>query len=168
MNEQKESHDKSRCWPKVGSIAACIAVLISAFSLFVSGRSCSISNEAKDQSGRFGVINAEVQWNSLLDEFEEIDTQLLEWEEGKGYKRELQAPASLDELKKILSEIKPPDEIRQAYLKRHRKYESLQNMSEQYKPFADRFASLGFKLPSPPKLPSASMSGVSTSGVSRQ
>jgi hypothetical protein len=120
-----------------------------------------------DQSGSFGSINAEVHWSALQEQYEETDSLLREWEQSKNLKRDSsnrniaenikvldQHIISLDEnlLKRDKEGI--PPHVKELYRKRFRQYDSLKNVSERYKPFAERFSSIDFTLPSPPTIPS--------------
>jgi hypothetical protein len=115
----------------------------------------NVSQRALEQSGSFGSINAEVQWFTLLEQYEETDNSLNEWEQSKNIKRDIsnrnipenikvldQHIIALDEqLSKRDKEVIPSN-IKELYRKRFRQYDSLKNVSERYKPFTERFSSI--------------------------
>jgi hypothetical protein len=140
----------------------------------------SVAQQALEQSGSFGSINAEVQWYALREQYEETDTFLREWEQSKNLKRDAsnrkipknikvldQNITSLDEKLSKRDKEGIPSHIKEFYRKRFRQYDSLKNVAERYKPFAERLSSIDFTLPSPPTIPSGLViSGISSSGVS--
>lgn len=130
----------------------------------------NIAQQALEQSNSFSAINAEVQWSNLREQYEEIDIILREWEKSRKLKREntnTSTPENIQFLEKDMTELETklikidkeniPAHIKELYRKRFRQYESLKHASERYKPFTERFASIDFTLPSPPKLPSGAM-----------
>jgi hypothetical protein len=127
----------------------------------------NVAQQALQQSDSFGSINAEVQWFTLREQYEETDNSLKEWEQSKNLKRDAsnknipenikvldQHMISLDEQLIKVSKEGIPSNIKELYRKRFRQYDSLKNVSERYKPFAERFSSIDFTLPSPPNIPS--------------
>jgi hypothetical protein len=140
----------------------------------------NIAQHALEQSGSFSSINAEAHWYTLREQYEDSDSIIKEWEQSRSLKRDSsnknipenikvldQNITNLDE--KLLKRDKEgmPSHIKEIYRKRFRQYDSLKNVSERYKPFAERFSSIDFTLPSPPTIPSGfTISGGSFSGVS--
>ena len=172
--------------PILAFVKDCIVVLLSIIAISVSIKTCSkqnqsnelsntsniIANEANklsektsDSSLKFNIINAESQWGILRDSYEEIDYEILSWENSKRLKRDGKPAGSMESLETQLKKIHAPDEIQRLYRIRHEKYLVLQNVSVQYKPFEERLAHINFSLPSAPVLPSgASMSGGGSGG----
>lgn len=132
-----------------------------------------IARQSLVESSSFSAINAEVQWNSLIERYEEVDSRLREWEQSQNLERDAMVPESPEELAKALfalessANVNLAPEVSKLYEKRFQKYESLKHVANLYKPFVGRFARIDFGLPSPPKIPSGStLRGGSLSGGS--
>ena len=135
----------------------------------IAAKANSLAEETSKSSLKFSIINAETQWGTLRDSYDEIDNQVLTWENSKKLKRDGKSADSMELLETQLEKLSVPNEIRRLYRARHEKYMVLRNVSDQYKPFKERLAHIDFILPSAPVLPStATLSGVSMSGCSVQ
>jgi hypothetical protein len=164
-----------------------IAILVSLFAIILSLKTCSQQNktnelsqdankiaqeanklakDTSDSSLKFTIINAEAQWDTLRDSYDEVDYKILTWEKSKNLKRDGTSVDSLQFLEKYLDKLKPPEDIKRLYRMRHEKYIVLKNVAEQYKPFEERLTHINFLLPSAPVLPRPTLVGVSGSGIS--
>ena len=118
-----------------------------------------IAKNDLEQSKKYVKLMVENNWRTTREEYEDINNRLKDWEKREGLKRDENPVDSVEDLEKYLNKLKLkkgkiPDEIKWLYFKRHRLYESLNNISQIENLFGDRLASVDFTLPSPPKLPS--------------
>jgi hypothetical protein len=158
MSNEADTNRGSGWMAKTTAIIASIGALI---SIPVSIKSCHTATVAQ----RLNIIGAEVQWQSLLDGYNEVDGQVLEFENSRRIGREGPEVKEQSELDEHLRSLGFPPEIARLYRKRLQKYESLRNASEQYTPFQNRLSGVDFKLPRAPRLPSTTtFSGGSFSG----
>ena len=112
-----------------------------------------------DQSAKYVHLMAEYNWRATREEYEDINNRLKNWENREGLKRDANPVDSAKDLEIYLDKLKLkkgkiPDEIKWLYFKRHRLYESLNNITQIENLFEDRLEAIDFTLPSPPKLPS--------------
>ena len=121
-------------------------------------RALKIAKDAKKQSEKFGVVQAWAIWDSVIEEFSEIEHYLIRWEEKNALMRDSSAAQSLEaserNLKSLNKDTNFPSNIKSLYLKRHRKYEILVKLREAFEPVAGRYEHIDFTLPAPPRLPS--------------
>jgi len=158
-----------------------VIVPLSIIAIIVSIKTCSKQKESNDiakeaneiaksamnSSEKFDIINAETQWGMLKDSYDEIDQEVLTWENSNNLKRNGKAVESEEELVSLLDSLKVPTKIKRLYIKRHEKYQILKHVAEQYQPFEKRLANVDFILPSAPVLPKskAILKGVNVHGV---
>jgi len=158
-----------------------VVVILSIIALSVSIRTCSkqedsnktatdanrIAKSAMKSSEKFDIINAETQWGMLKDSYDEIDQEVLTWENSNNLKRNGKAVESEEELVSLLDDLEVPPKIISLYIKRHERYQSLKNVAEQYQPFKKRLANVDLVLPSAPVLPKATyrVKGANVRGV---
>ena len=112
-----------------------------------------LSKETSESSLKFSIIEAENTWRQIRDAYDEIDDKILSWENDKKLIRDGLPSESINALELLLDKLNVPREVRRLYIKRHEKYDILQNVSDQYQPFKERLAHIDFKLPAPPVLP---------------
>lgn len=112
-----------------------------------------LEKEASNKTEKFAIINAEVQWDSIRESYDKIDQSLKEWEKNKNFKMNGKIIRSRNELDKELKELKAPDHIKHLYIKRFNKYQIMENLAKQYKPFSQRLTHIDLTLPAPPRLP---------------
>ena len=124
-----------------------LAVIISIVAIIVSIKSCS-------DSQKFNEINAEVQWNTVLESYRDIDNKLLSWEKENNLERKGNITDN-DHLKEIIfklkSQLNVPDHIINLYYDRSNIYKSLSNIAIRYEEVKDRFTHIDFSLPNPPE-----------------
>ena len=118
-----------------------------------------IAKNDLDQSTKYVKLMAENNWRTTREEYEDINNRLKDWEKREGLKRDENPVDSVEDLENYLNKLKLkkgkiPDEIKWLYFKRHRLYESLNNISQIENLFQDRLTTVDFTLPPPPKLPS--------------
>jgi len=150
-------------------LAAIWSLLVLIISLYFSGqakeaayqanKNASAANQlaqqANDLANKFGVVQAESQFQQIFDSFMETDDELREWEKSLKLKRDGIAPQSAEELEGLLecSGVEIPSTIQKLYKRRQVKYETLEHMVESYRPFHKRFSQLDLKMPAEPQLP---------------
>lgn len=140
-NEPERSGGKGRS-AVIATVAAIIAAICALISVSVA-----------IYSYRLNIIGAEVQWQSLLEGYNEVDTQVLEFEKAFHAQRGGPEVKTLSELNERLLALGVPPEVARLYRKRFEKYASLRNAAKQYSPFESRLSGVDFKLPSAPLLP---------------
>ncbi len=136
-------------------VATIITAIGGLISIPVAIHSCQTANVAQC----LNIISVEVQWQSLLDGYNEVDAQLLEFEKAFKMQRDGPEVKTLSELDERLSTLKIPPKAALLYRKRFEKYESLRNAAAQYSPFKSRLAQVNFKLPSEARLPAPTVVG---------
>jgi hypothetical protein len=131
-----------------GNVSAWITIFISILSLIVSLKTCS-------DSQKFSEINAEVQWSTLLEYYQNVDNEIRQWEESKWLKRSgevIENRNALDVfLKKLKSDFGASDHIIRLYRDRSDRYDSLSNIAKRYEEVRDRMKNLDIKIPEPPR-----------------
>lgn len=144
------------------------ALVVSIVSSIVTSNKADQSNvtanKALENSKVFGEINAEVQWDTLLDSYYEVDGEIRDWEKTRDFKGERIEVVGYEELEKTVAKLNAPDRIKRLYIRRYHKYESLKNVAKRYEPVDERLNRVDFSLPAAPKLPKVTMKGVSISG----
>ncbi|MFZ0928902.1 MAG: hypothetical protein WAN11_09895 [Syntrophobacteraceae bacterium] len=155
-------------------IAALVAIGVSGYA----ARMATKANTLAEEGQRFSRITAESQWIEIVGRFDDVDNELLEWEEGNNLKREGSPIESVqfrdqEQIRAFFKDFKglkepPPRKIILAYQKRAELYLSLRRISDQYAPFKERLAAVKFVVPPPPLLPvAAGFSGGVMGGVKR-
>lgn len=120
-------------------------------------RALEVAQLTATQTERLGSLQAHAVWEILIDEFFQIEQYLRRWEEQNRLQRGGQSATSPEELEEMLGslgkEMQLPESIRELYLKRHKKYEILARLKDEFAPLAKRFSPTEFSLPDAPRLP---------------
>ena len=114
-----------------------------------------IANEAIIQAEKFGAIQAMNTFRIMESDYMDIDREISDWEKSNNIKRDSVAPSSKkdiqDILKKIFQKYNVPKEIQNKYIKRDRLRTMMEDVSEDYLPYAKQFERLDFELPDLPE-----------------
>ena len=119
------------------------------------GYSNKIANKALLQAENFGAIQAMNTFRIMESDYMDIDTEISDWEKSKNIKRDTVVPSSnqdkQDILKKIFKKYNVPEKIQYKYIKRDRLRTMMEDVSEDYLPYAKQFERLDFELPDLPE-----------------
>lgn len=135
-----------------------VIVFLSMIAIIVSIKTCSeqegsneiakeaneIAKTAMNSSQKFDIINAETQWGMLKDSYDEIDQEVITWENSNNLKRNGKAVESEEELVSLLDSLKVPPKIKRLYIKRYEKYQILKNVAKQYQLFEKKISKCRF------------------------
>lgn len=132
-----------------------ISIFIALIAIIISFLSLINSIRTRSESRIFGEINTEVQWSTLLDNYQKVDNEIRQWEESKGMKRNGDIIKNRNQLDVFLNKLKTDfganDYIIRLYIDRSDRYESLLNVAKRYEVVSDRLKNIDFNLPAPPK-----------------
>jgi hypothetical protein len=139
----------------------------------IAGKAMETAQQANEQSRKFGSVGAWAIWDGLIVEYSEVEDYLSRWEERNTIEREAPPAESKEELEKRLTElakrVELPHPIQSLYHKRHRKYEILKRLDEEFGQYVTEFVRVELSLPAPPKLPSGLVSEeASTNAISER